>query len=101
MKKDLFTRLGIIPPGKKITFYIFIFVPLCYPILVLYFKYFGIMSHLFMPNDFQAYYYSSQLIFKDIASLYYDPGFVMPYRYFPHSLIPYRIFLLISLRNPL
>ena len=85
MKTDLFTRLGIIPPRKRITFYIFIFVPLCYPILVLFFKYNGIMTHLFMPNDFQAYYYSSQLIFKDISALYYDPGFVMPYRYFPLS----------------
>ena len=85
MKKDLFTRLGLIPPKKRITFYIFIIVPLCYPIIVLLMKYTGIMPHLFMPNDFQAYHYSSQLIFKDIATLYYDPGFVMPYRYFPLS----------------
>jgi len=105
MKIDLFTKLGIIPPRKKITFYIFIFVPLCYPILILYMKYNGIMLHLFMPNDFQAYYYSSQLIFKDIASLYYDPGFLMPYRYFPlspllyffYGLFPYDISYMIGL----
>ncbi|MFX1479759.1 MAG: hypothetical protein ACFFCI_16675, partial [Promethearchaeota archaeon] len=85
MKTDLFTRLGIIPLGKEKTFYLFILLPLCYPIVILVMKYNGIMSHLFMPNDFQAYYYSSQLIFRDISALYYDPGFVMPYRYFPLS----------------
>ncbi len=105
MKKDLFTRLGIIPPRKKITFYIFIIIPLCYPFLILYMKYNGIMPQLFMPNDFQAYYHASQLIFKDITSLYYDPGFVMPYRYFPlsplfhiiYGLFPYETSYIIGL----
>ncbi|MFW9940345.1 MAG: hypothetical protein ACFFFT_04840 [Candidatus Thorarchaeota archaeon] len=85
MKLDVFTRLGVIPPNKKITFYIFLLVPLIYPIVVLCLKYSGDMPYLFMPNDFQAYYFSSQLIFKDIESLYYNPGFFMPYRYFPIS----------------
>ena len=85
MTNDSYQELGIIPPNKKITFYIFIFVPLGYPILLLFMKYNGIMPQLFMPNDFQAYYYSSQLLFKDIASLYNNPGYIMPYRYFPTS----------------
>ncbi|MFW9876136.1 MAG: hypothetical protein ACFFG0_23785, partial [Candidatus Thorarchaeota archaeon] len=75
MKLGFFTRLGIIPPGKKITFYIFIIAPVCYPIIILLMKYNGIMPNLFMPNDFQAYYYSSQLIFRDLESLYYNPKF--------------------------
>lgn len=92
MKIDLFTRLGVIPPNKKITFYIFILVPLIYPIIVLCMKFSGDMPYLFNPNDFQAYHYSSQLIFKDIESLYYNPGFYMPYRYLPLSPILHIIY---------